>query len=489
MPSTQMNPLHVIENKSFIGRNFEKERLEEVASGGEAAIIVVHGRRRVGKTELLEQTFRNRNILKFEGLEGKNVQQQRDHVVFQLARYAQDPILANLQLRTWVEVFDLIARYVKSGVWTIYFEEVQWLANYQSEFISELKYSWDNAFRYNPKLILILCGSSPSFMINKVMHSKALYNRSMHEIALRELSLIETAKFLPRQAHKEVMDAYLVLGGIPEYIKRLKKSSSIFLSLCEEAFTPGGFFLDEYKRLFVSSLASNPFYQKVIDYLSRKKRATRNEIIKALDAKSGGTLSDILIDLELCGFIEKYYPYDKDPSTNLIRYCIRDAYLTFYYKFIHPAKSHIKNGDYVSDPTRAIKQETYRRWLGYAFERFCRRNSRLVANKLRFSGVKYHCGSYFTKGTQISGDGSQIDLIFDRADHVLTICEIRYTESPVDTIVIEEFEKKLSLLPNRNKKTIHKVLISNKGASEALIRRHYFDELITLEDFFDERNL
>jgi len=478
----------VIENKNFIGRAYERSLLTQIASKIKSAIIAVYGRRRVGKTELLEQSYRSRNLLKFEGLEGKNQQAQREHVLYELAKYTQDPMLGKLKLTTWIDVFELIARHVKTGVWTVYFEEVQWLANYSGEFASELKYVWDNSFRYNPNLLLILCGSSPSFMIHEVIRSKALYNRSMYEIPLREFTLIESTGFFPKHAQKEIMDAYLVLGGIPEYLQKVNNESSIFLGICSQAFVPGGFLLTEHIKIFVSSFASNNFYQLIIEFLSKRRFATRNEITTYLKAKSGGTLTDVLNDLELCGFIEKYIPYNSRQETTLIRYCIRDAYLNFYFSFIKPIQKFIENGDYLKQPSSAIKHESFRRWLGYAFERFCRRNHQLIANILRFSAVKYRCGVFFNRATSATNPGYQIDLIFDRDDHVITICEVKYTQTKVSGQVISDFEKKINLMPNRHKKTIHKVLITNNGASKSLINEGYFDNIITLEDIFETSN-
>lgn len=476
------------ENKAFIAREDEKRLLAKIGSADKSAIVVVFGRRRVGKTELLEQSFRERNIVKFEGIEGKDQQRQREHVLYQLAQYTQDSMLLHLKASSWIEIFDVIARYVKQGQWTVYFEEVQWLADYQDDFATALKYAWDNKFRYNNKLLVLLCGSSPSFIIHHIVRSRSLYNRSQYEIPLKEFNLNEARKFLPKQSPTEFLDAYLILGGIPEYLSKVSDESSIFLSLCGHAFKPGGFLLSEYEKIFVSSLANNALYKSIIDFLSHRKFATRNEIAKHLGTTSGGTLSEILDDLELCGFIEKYRPYNTKLETTLIRYCIRDAYLNFYFKFIKQKKENIENGDYTKQPSRAIKHESYRRCLGFAFERFCRRNHVLIANCLRFSAVNYRCGAFFNRGTITKDPGYQIDLLFDRDDHVYTICEIKYTKEPVNSEVINEFERKLNLIPNRDKKTIHKVLISVNGASESVINTGYFDNIITLDDLLNSAN-
>jgi AAA+ ATPase superfamily predicted ATPase len=483
-----MKPFQPIESKAFILRSEEKKFLADIEDAKDSAIIIVHGRRRVGKTELLEQYFRKRNILKFEGLEGKDQQKQREHVLYQLSQYAQDNLLAKLQVSTWVEVFELIFRYVSKGKWTVYFEEVQWLADYKDEFASDLKYVWDNHFRHNKQLLLILCGSSPSFMIQHIARSKALYNRSQYELPLSEFNLIESKDFLKKQSLSEALDAYLILGGIPEYLNKINRGSSVFLNVCEQSFKPGGFLFTEYDKIFVSSLASNVFFKSIIDFLSQRKFATRPEIAKHLGAKSGGTLSEVLADLEMCGFIERYMPYNAKPDSILIRYCIRDAYLNFYFKFIKPQRKAVESGDYVKQPSRAIKHEAYRRWMGLAFEKFCRRNHLLIANILRFSGVNYHAGAFFNRATAAIDSGYQIDLLYDRDDHVYTVCEIKYTQAPVTSEVITEFERKLSLIPNRDKKTIHKVLISVNGASQPVLDSGYFDHIITLKELFDTSN-
>lgn len=245
-----MKSTTIKKKKDFIGRALELERLKKIAaSNEEARIIVMYGRRRIGKTELLEQAFRDRNILKFEGIESLTEKAQFANAMSQLAIYTQEPHLAKTIVDTWSEFFQLLAKYVQNGTWTIYLEELQWLANYKATLIAELKYVWDNFFRHNPNLILILCGSSPSFMIDHVLHSKALYNRSQYEFHLKEFNLFETKEFLKKRSEKEVMDAYLTIGGVPEYLKWVTKESSVFLSLCKNSFSSGGFFAKEYTVL------------------------------------------------------------------------------------------------------------------------------------------------------------------------------------------------------------------------------------------------
>ena len=132
-----MKPLYVSINKHFIGREHEQKQLQDIAAYSEAAIVILYGRRRVGKTELIEQTYATRNLIKLEGIEGRNEVEQRQHVLLQLSLMTQDISYAKLHVTTWTEIFELLSRLVKTGVWTLYFEEVQWLANYKPAFISE----------------------------------------------------------------------------------------------------------------------------------------------------------------------------------------------------------------------------------------------------------------------------------------------------------------------------------------------------------------
>lgn len=468
----------------FIGRNHEIKYISEAIKTGEASIIVVYGRRRVGKTELIEHTLHERNMIKLEGVEDGDTQAQMYRILYQLSKVFNDEYITRMRFQTWMELFDFIASKIAVGPWTLYFEEVQWMAEYKNQLISDLKYVWDNSLRHNPELVLVLCGSSPSFMQNQVIHSKALYNRSMYEINLSEFTLNEAQQLLGNRSHREVMDAYLTVGGIPEYLKRINQHASIHIGICEESFKKNSYFSNEKQRIFISSFATNAHYQDIVDYLSQVKFASKQDIEQHLQVKGGGNLTNVLRDLDMCGFIERYQPYQVEHHSHLIRYCISDNYLRFYFKFISPLLKRIHEGDYHQFPLHALNKESYQKWLGFSFERFCRKHSQKIATILGFSAVRYKSGVFFNRATIKEQAGYQVDLIFDRADHVLTICEIKYTQSKTGTDVIEEFEKKLRQIPDLGRKTIEKVLISASGATDALLDRVYFDRIITLEDLF-----
>ena len=474
--------------KKFFGRAFEQEQLNKIASAKEASMIVIYGRRRVGKTELIEQTLRTRNLLKFEGIEGLTQEKQLANVMEQLSIYLEEPLLAKTVIGSWREFFQVLAKYTGKGVWTIYLEELQWLASYGSNLVAELKYVWDNYFRHNPDLLIVLCGSAPTFMLDYVIHSKALYNRSQYEMHLAEFGLPDTREFLSKRSSREVMNAYLTVGGIPEYLKWVNKESSVLLGLCNNAFIAGSFFSREYEKIFTSSLANNKHYRRIIELLSDCRFATRDELAKKLGVQAGGSLTTTLVDLEKSGFITKYHPFNLERSTMLSRYAIDDNYLQFYFKFIKPIERDIAAGSYNQNPRSALNMDSYVKWLGFSFERFCRKYHRVIAKILGFGGVQYESGAFFSRATEKAVKGYQIDLIYDRLDNVYTICEIKYLQGKVGTSVIDEFERKLALFPNKSNKTIQKVLVCSEGVDQALEDRSYFDAIITLDQLLDARN-
>lgn len=464
----------------FVGRVEEIKVIDAFLKKNHAAILVVYGRRRVGKTALIELSLKKKKVIKIEGKQGQPQKAQLQHALYTLSKYFKDPDVAKLSYKTWTEVFDWIANKTKKGQWVIYLEELQWLANYQDELISDLKEAWDNSFSKNSQLKLILCGSAPSFMITHVVKSKALYNRSQYTLSLKEFTPEEVLAFFKNKKNKqEVMDAILSVGGIPEYLKYLLDESSVFLSLCKNSSNTDDFFVAEYGKIFTSSLAQNQHYKKIIEYLALNKFADREKILKHLDIHSGGTISNVFEDLIQCGFIEEISPYYSKTKSRLVRYAISDAYLQFYFKFINP-KLKVIAGRQRRNPQNVISITEYRKWLGYAFERWCRRNHYLIATTLGFGAIEYEAGAYFRR--EHLGSSFQIDLIFQRKDRVLSICEIKYKQEKITTSIVGEFEEKLQRLKIPSGYSIQKVLIVLNEYQESL--RNYFDRILTLDEIF-----
>jgi AAA+ ATPase superfamily predicted ATPase len=464
----------------FIGRYDELAQINAAQQSGEAALIVVYGRRRVGKTTLIEQAFRECRLLKFEGIEGKPAAFQISQFMATLRQHFPKAKILRAAPTTWTESFELLADCVAKGKWTIYLEQLQWMASYQPDLISEFKPIWDNRLRRNPALIVVLCGSLPSFFLSEVIRSRALHNRSCLDLRLEEFPIKDAVEFLGQPTLTTLFDAYLSVGGIPVYLRRLT-ASSVYQSLCEQSFRRNSFFGDEFEKVFVSSFGNHPTYRQLVARLGQKGPATREQLADAVGLSSGGTLSRMLIDLEECGFIKRVVPLDKPLESLLTYYQIRDPYLHFYFRFIEPQRSAIQNGDFHRQPQRAMDTRSYRQWLGSAFERYCREQAAMIAEALGFSAVQYRAGTYFRRGN-VTDFGTQIDLLYDRADKVWTVCEVKYQDAPIGVDLIPEVERKLQSLPTSRRRSIHKVLITASGITKGLLERAYFDRVLTLED-------
>lgn len=473
------------EKQYLIGRSAETVELRRIGDLPESSILVIYGRRRVGKTSLIESVFAKRNLIKIEGAEGVKPDRQLELATQQLKISLNLNNLTLSAFSNWLEFFHFLAKETEKGIWTLYFEELQWLAGESSSFVAEFKIAWDNYFRKNPKLLVVLCGSSPTFMVSQVLRSKALYNRSQHELHLQEFALSETKEFMgARYSDEQVLDAHLLVGGIPEYLKYLKEDRSVFISLCKNSFKSNGYFVNEYERVFASTLAKNQTYRGVIEILSVYGAQTRASLLQRLKLRSGGGISAILEELVLCGFVDRYAPYNLQQDGKSVRYAIGDNYLHFYNKFIRPNLTEIGSRRFDVEPTSAINKSDLDLFMSHRFEQFCRKNHWVIAKILGFSAVKYRAGAFFQRKSLDADDGFQWDLVFSRADKVLTLCEIKYTSSPVGRSVIEDCETRIEKTRIPVQKSIQRVLISVKGASRELTEEPYFDRIVTLKDFF-----
>lgn len=485
-------------NPHFVGRKAEWRRLDEICGEDKARLIAVYGRRRVGKTELVEQYFRASNVLKFEGIEipPDDPRSSKERELLQIAQslnrfadYMENPLLARLSLKTWTEFFELLHQHIQKRKVALYFEEVQWLADYQSCFFAEMKPFWDDHWRHLPGLTVVLCGSSTSFIMEQLLSDKALYGRVQEQFHLKPLNLMEIKSFLKKHGNQEVMKAQLLVGGICEYLKRLTGPGPLLTRLCKQSFTPSSYFFAEHQKIFISRLAHNRHYQNILEFLGQKPFATAGQIAQKVreNPKSGGSLTRILVDLEDCSFIVKYASLHKTENSKLVRYTLADEYLQWYYKFIKPKKRGIEAGQFISDPLLALNRRSFETVMGFNFERWCRKNAHLFARIMEFAGVDYQSGAFFHRKIE-DQPGFQIDLMYIIKGSKVVICEIKYTEGRIHPSVYDQVRQKSDLfgklMPQYKNYTFETVLITPRGPKK---KESYgpFDRVITFDEIFD----
>ncbi|MBL6991220.1 MAG: AAA family ATPase [Bacteriovoracaceae bacterium] len=495
-----MRGLKIAVNRQFVGRVREINKLKEIDQNSDAQAIFIYGRRRVGKTELIEQFFRKKNIIKFEGLQVdpsvrfdflKDQQRQISESLRRLAIYTNDSKIPR-SVDTWSHFFELLRIHIRESD-VLYFEEVQWLSSYRSEFFSRLKVFWDDFFKHIPKLRIIICGSSPSFISNEIASNQAFYNRSSSEINLSPFNITEIKQYLGAGfGAREILMATLTVGGICGYLEHFKKSeSSIFQTLCKLSAVKDGALKTEFKKIFINSMSSNKHYKNIINYLSKKKFASKIQIADHLRLKTpGGNLTKILQDLDECNFIDAYTPILNENARNIKRYCISDEYLNFYNRFILPELRNINSNMYDDSPMMFIDEQKLQISMGFIFEKWCRKNHKLLAEIMMFNQVKYNAGAFFSKKTDQIDRGFQIDLMYIRKDSRIVICEIKnYHETLDDQQIIKSIKDKRDLFIKQNPKfkhyTYELTLIAPEGVSEKIRTDGVIKHVITFDDIFN----
>jgi hypothetical protein len=246
---------------------------------------------------------------------------------------------------------------------------------------------------------------------------------------------------LSNRGLREILVASLTLGGIPGYLNRLPPKKSVIETLKHECYSSDGFFVKEFDRIFVSSLAQSIHYRKTIEVLATHGPLSRADLAKRVTGtdRAGGEFSKILTDLTQCQFVEEYPSVHRASGTKLCRYRIVDPFLLFYHSMIQPRSSEIRSGKFNTSLIQALPEREFTLFLGLAFERWARENVLRIASLLGFSGVGFQSGSFFERTPQ----GVQIDLLIERSDHTLIIAESKFTTTPLRRMVSTELNEKI----------------------------------------------
>lgn len=468
-------------NIPFLGRQKELSLIRERSLTDTAQLTVVYGRRRIGKTRLIEEAARRGRLIVFDGLEGQSTRVQQQSFLKQLAKVAGRHDYRWIHPSSWTDILILLSEYLKKRRAVVLLDEFQWMAAERTQLVSSFKYVWDRYFQKKNRAHFILCGSVSSFLVKKVIRSKALYGRVGLELCLRPLAIDEVKDlFLPQRSCRELVELYLCMGGVPQYLQMVDPSRSADANIASLCFTPHGYLVHDFERIFTSHFAKNKHYKALLAALSKAKWLTREQLQERCRLQSGGRTSAYLEDLELAGFIEAYTPLHKKLAERLRRYRIADPYLLFYFRFIAPVLHRIIRQTTHSGLQTFISSQQYAIWKGLAFEFFCYQHHERIADRLGFGAVRYECGSWFTRHDLQSG--AQIDMLFSRADRVFTLCEVKFNEKPIGKEIIQDVEKKIEAFPNPRRWTIEKVLITASPPTKDLVKEGYFHRILTLED-------
>ena len=454
----------------IIGRKEEQKILLSAAQSEYSELIAVYGRRRVGKTYLIRETFGYKFTFQHTGLANAKTKDQLFSFAISLrdAGYDDCPIP-----QSWLEAFSLLSHFLKNSTdekKIIFLDELPWMDTPRSNFISAFEHFWNGWASARKDIVLIICGSATSWIINKVINDHGgLHNRVTQRIALQPFTLRECEMFAQNRglemSRYQIAECYMVLGGIPFYWSMLEKELSLAQNIDKIFFAKNGKLSNEFNLLYASLFKSPEQYIDVVTALGRKKVGmTREEIITAIDKPSNGT---------------KYSGYGK--KTKQAIYQLVDNYTLFYFKFIQQNKNNDEHFWSVS-----IDSATHRAWSGLAFERLCMAHTQQIKAGLGISGVLSNIYSW-RKEADENGNGAQIDLLIDRNDQVINVCEMKYSmsEFTIDADYERELRNKKSVFieTTKTRKAVHLTMVTTYGVRQNSHSGVVQSE-ITLEDLF-----
>ncbi|MDN3506935.1 MAG: ATP-binding protein [Simkaniaceae bacterium] len=480
--------------KDIFGRKEEIASFRSILSSKEAEFLALYGRRRVGKTFLVREFFSNKGMyVEITGQKDGELHQQLENFSRQFSKGFYDNIPLQPP-KSWKEAFSLLTTHIqkipKRQKCILFFDELPWLAGRKSGFMQALDFYWNRYWSSSKNLIVIVCGSAASWMLDHLVNAKGgLHNRLTKTILLKPFNLTESSEYL-KHRHvnlntKQFCDIYMTCGGIPYYLKQIEKGKSATQNINRLCFQKDGLLYNEFDRIFPALFNHSEQHFSIIKAIaSASSGISREDLLKKTKMASGGTFRKRLHELEAAGFIQAYCPYGFKRKSQFYR--LIDEYVLFYLHWIYPIKlKGIEQGKTYWQ-TKA-KTPSVLSWAGYAFEMICLKHVDEIRKSLGLEGIHIEIGSYrYVPKTKSKERGVQIDLLFDREDGVITLCEIKYSQKKL------VFDKSMAKQLAEKIDRFEKHFSTTKSVSLAMITMHgikptyWAEELVDDEVVFEE---
>ena len=482
------------ENK-IIGREYEQHVLTNICEEQEARLIAVYGRRRVGKTYLVKNFFNEAFDFFFTGSFETPMKVQLTLFRDALKDYSgeEQPMPQN-----WFDAFAQLKSYlmgIKKDRIVVFLDELPWMETPKSNFLKAFSYFWNTWASTRDGLKLVVCGSATSWMLDKIIGDKGgLYGRSSRSIYISPFCLSEVELFLKQRKgiiwnRYQILEAYMILGGIPYYLDMFEKGLPFDRNIDNLFFRNGAPLQKEYDFLFRSLFKTSVVYRQVVEVVAKKNKGlTLAEIKMEINSGDSGKLSEVLDNLCKCDFIRKYSAFGKKEKGSL--YQLSDLFCFYYLKFIGGRTG--LDEHYWSN----IKDASRHAWSGYAFEQVCLHHISQIREKLGIKGVLTNvCTWSVPPKTDQDGTawpGAQIDLLLCRGDHIIDVCEMKYSQT--EYVVSREYEDHLRkrnetfVHHTKTKDAIHTILVTTYGLKDNLYSGSVYST-ITMDDLFKQREM
>ena len=469
----------------MIGREAEKTDFIRFLESEKSEFVVVFGRRRVGKTFLIREFLGNKFTFYHTGMANTEKETQLQNFNSSLHKYGNIPYP---KVSTWLEAFEqlisLLSNKKTKGKKVVFIDEMPWMDTPRSGFVQALEFFWNSWASAQKDILLIVCGSASSWIMNKLIKNHGgLHNRITQQIHLLPFTLGECEEYFQKNNialnRHQIVESYMIFGGIPYYLSLMQKQYSLAQNVDRLCFAERGMLRNEFENLYASLFRNYENHVKIVEALSKKtKGLTREEIIENTRLPNGGGLTKTLEDLELCGFIRKYKAIGKKERQSLFQ--LTDFFTLFYFNFMSDNKF---NDEHFW--TNFIENARHRAWSGYAFEQVCLAHLPQIKRKLGIAGVLTNTASWRSND---SDNSAQIDLLIERNDKVINLCEMKYVQEQfvIDKKQDENLRNKRAVFKRETKtrKAVHLTMITTYGIK----RNEYWGNIqseVTMDGLFE----
>lgn len=459
----------------IIGRKKEQSIFDKILESKEAAFLTVYGRRRIGKTYLINFFFNSKGLFfHLTGIQDGllDIQLQNFAVefsdLFRKGREITRP-------KDWFSAFQMLRKEIEKiprGTKIIlFFDELPWLSTHRSMFLQALEHLWNRYLSGVENLILIVCGSAASWMIDNIINNKGgLQGRVTKEMRLLPFTLRETEEFLQARGihldRKHILELYMCLGGVAKYLSYLEKGKSIAQLIGDLCFSYNAPLIAEFHKLYRSLFHNYEEHEKIVSALAQfRSGLSYQELVAKTKLSAGGTLSRRIEELKQSGFIAEIPLFDRGERD--YQYLLVDEYSLFYLTWNAGVPSlDLQN----RGPDYWLKQhntQAWKSWTGHAFESLCLKHVEGIKAELGLAEVQTRASKW--KYTPPKGSkelGAEIDLVIDRADTCINLCEMKFYKE--EFLINKEYAEKL----RKKKEYFERITNSRKSTFTTLITTH-----------------
>eukprot|EP01035_Chromulina_nebulosa_P028185 gene28185-37166_t len=472
----------------FVGRDYELSRLNTLWKRKTASFVVVKGRRRIGKSRLIEEFAKNVKFIALSGLapsEAITAQMQRDEFARQLARIFYIPIPYS---KDWGDLFWHLAHHTHNKKVAILLDEISWMGMKDPAFLGNLKNSWDQYLKKNPQLILIVCGSVSSWIEKNILSTTGFVGRVDLVFNLEELSIADCSQFWGIHGKNisphEKFKILSVTGGVPKYLEGITPNISAEEFIKQSCFTAEGFLFREFDTIFNDLFSKkSDIYRRILKCLVDRSMASLDLILDDIHVTKSGVYSDYMCDLQMAGFVSSHHTWnlkDAKPS-KLVQFRLSDNYVRFYLKYIEPNKDKIQRGSFQDRSLTTLAG--FDSIMGLQFENLVIKNKIGLFNILGAHTTEIiNDGPYFQKAGKKKA-GCQIDYMIQSKFNALHLCEIKFSKNPVGISVVEEVQRKINALKTSKSMSIRPILIHVNGVDDAVYGEEFFADIIDFSQF------